>query len=170
MSDSKRVCVGIIASAHGIRGGFKVKSFTEVPNTIFDFTDLSFEKGDAAELKANGVAGGALLATMAGVNDRNDAELLKGKKLYVTREVLPEPPVDEFYMEDMLGLDVKIADGRVVGKVIQVANYGAGDVVELKFNNGTEEMYSFIDENFPEVDIKAGTITFNAPDVIEAKK
>ncbi len=171
MSDSKRVCVGVITSAHGVRGAFKLKTFTEVADSIFDFADLSFENGDTVKLKSNGVSGGALLAMMEGIIDRNAAELLKGKKLYISRSSLPEPEEGEFYMEDMVGLDViKIADGRVVGKVTQVANYGAGDVVEVKFNNGTEEMYSFTDETFPQVDMEVGTITLNAPDILEAKK
>jgi len=170
MNRDRRVCVGMIASAHGVKGALKIRSFTEDPHHIFDYAGLCYETGEAVKLRYIGQSGDALLAQMDGVDDRNAAELLKGKKLFVSRDALPETGEGEFYIEDMVGLKVRIADGREVGTVRQVANYGAGDIVEITFNNGTEDMFSFTDATFPEVNIEQGYLILNAPEVVEAKK
>lgn len=170
MTRENRVCVGVVSTPYGVRGTLKIKSFTANPASIFDFAELEDAAGNPVRLMAAGQSGQALLATLEGVEDRNAAELLKGKKLYVARDALPETDEDEFYIEDLVGLCVKIADGREVGTVKQVANYGAGDVVEVAFNNGTEELFSFTEASFPQVDIAAGYLILNAPEVLEAKK
>lgn len=170
MSESKHVCVGVISTPHGVRGAFKVKSFTQVADDIFDYTELYNAKGDLLALTPIGQSGGSLTARLDGVEDRNAAEAIKGTKLFVARDAMPQTAEDEFYIEDLNGLSVKIADGREVGIIRQVANYGAGDVIEVKFNNGTEEMYLFNEQTFPKVEIEAGYVELNAPEVLEAKK
>ncbi len=170
MSESKHVCVGVISTPHGVSGSFKVKSFTETADSIFDYAQILDGKGQPLAIDPIGQSGGSLIARMDGTDDRNAAELLKGTKLYVARTELPEPADDEFYIEDLIGLSVKIADGREVGTVRQVANYGAGDVIEVRFNNGTEEMYLFNELTFPKVEIAEGFVELNAPEVLEAKK
>lgn len=170
MNSDDRVCVGVIGAPHGVKGTLKIKSFTEDAARIFDFTELFYENGEAIELTPIGQSGNALLATIEGIADRDEASLLKGKKLFALRDEFPEANDGEFYIHDMVGLKVKLADGRVVGVVNNVANYGAGDVIEIAFNNGTDELYSFSETTFPQVDIAGGTITLNAPDMLEAKR
>lgn len=170
MSEAKRVCVGVISTPHGVRGAFKVKSFTEMVDAIFNYSEIYDDKGQLLAIKRVGQSGGSLTARIEGVDDRNAADLLKGTKLFVAREALPETDDNEFYIEDLTGLTVKIADGREVGTIRQVANYGAGDVIEVKFNNGTEEMYLFNEATFPTIDIEQGFVELNAPEVLEAKK
>ena len=167
--DQKLICVGVIASPHGVRGALKIKSFTADPADIFTFTQLQNSDGELLALTPKGQAGQFLLAVMEGVDDRNAAEQLKGTKLYIERSQLPETQEGEFYIEDLVGLAVDLADGRRVGTVKQVMNYGAGDIVEVQFNNGSEEMFSFTDDNFPEVDLTAGKVILTAPEILEAK-
>ncbi len=168
--ESKLVCVGVVSTPHGVRGDFKLKTFTENAESIFDYPKIFDDKGQELAIKRVGQSGGHLTAHIDGINDRNEAELLKGTKLYISRDALPKTEEGEFYIEDLIGLTVKIADGREVGVIRQVANYGAGDVVEVKFNNGTEEMFIFNDETFPNVEIEQGFVELNTPEVLEAKK
>jgi len=170
MTKTNHVCVGVISSPHGVRGAFKVKCFTEIVDNIFTYGTLYDEAGDEVDITPIGQSGGALTAKISGVEDRDEAERLKGKKLYVPREAMPSPDEDEFYIEDLIGLTVKIADGREVGTIRQIANYGAGDVIEVQFNNGTEEMYLFNEITFPTIEIEQGYVELNAPEVLEAKK
>ena len=161
------VCIAVISAAHGIKGLVKIKSFTENPQSIFDYDKLTDESGHVVQLHPCGESAGMLLAQIDQVTDRNAAEALKGTKLYIPRDALPTTKEGEFYIEDLIGLKVKIADGRTVGTVKHVANYGAGDVVEIAFNNGTEELYSFTQENFPQVDMEEGFLRLEAPEILE---
>jgi 16S rRNA processing protein RimM len=171
LSDNREYCcIGVIVAAHGIKGWVKVKSFTEDPASLFSYGTLWNDQQQAIDLQPKGSAGGALLAALDGVEDRTAAELLKGTKLYIPRDTLPSPEEGEFYIDDLLGLKVRISDGREVGQVAHIANYGAGDVIEIKFNNGTEEMFSFTDENFPEVRVDEGYLLLVVPEILEAKK
>ena len=66
-----------------------------------------------------------------GVADRNAAEALKGTELFVDRAALPQPDEDEFYHADLIGLEARDSEGRVLGKVSAIHNYGASDVIEI---------------------------------------
>ena len=88
--NNKNLIPGVIAIVHGIRGLVKVKSFTENPDSLFDYTPLLNKDGDAVDIGKSGTAKGMYLAKIDGVNDRNDAELLKGNELFITPDQLPE--------------------------------------------------------------------------------
>ncbi len=171
MSSDNRVCVGVISSAHGVRGAFKLKAFTEDAMSLFDYESLTFEDGSPVSLRYLNQAAGVPVAKIESCTDRTQADALRGSKLYIPRDDLPQTDDDEFYIEDLVGLTVKRAsDGKPVGTVRQVANYGAGDILEIQFQNGTEEMFSFDEKTFPEIEFENKAITFIAPEILEAKK
>ena len=127
-----RVCLGAIAGAHGVRGLVKIKSFTQDPANLTAYGPLTDESGHRRfEIAVSGQAKGVLLARIEGVEDRDAAQALRGVRLYVARAVLPEPEVEEFYLADLIGLAVEDPDGRPLGKVAAVENYGAGDLLEI---------------------------------------
>ena len=66
------------------------------------------------------------------MTDRNAAEALRGTELFVPRERLPEPEEDEVYVHDLIGLPVHLADGTRLGEIVDVADYGAGDLIDVK--------------------------------------
>ncbi|MBI3672526.1 MAG: 16S rRNA processing protein RimM, partial [Rhizobiales bacterium] len=72
------------------------------------------------------------IASLDGVADRNAAEALKGAELFVARTRLPDPAAGEFYVNDLVGLPVVRPDGTILGEVAGVANYGAGDLLDVK--------------------------------------
>ena len=71
---------------------------------------------------------------------------------------------EEFYIEDLIGLNIKNKN-ETIGKVIQVMNHGAGDILEIKFNNDATELFSFTKENFPSVDIKNKFLIINIKEI-----
>lgn len=173
MNETPRlICVGVFGAPHGVKGVVKLRSFTADPETILEFDSLQDAHGKPVQLHFIGHSGEALLVQVPGVSDRNAAQLLTHQKLFVLREALPTADEDdgEFYIEDLIGLSVKLADGRSIGKVLAVHNFGAGDIVEIAFNNGTQEMFSFTDATFPKVDIGGGFLELNTPEIIEARK
>jgi 16S rRNA processing protein RimM len=162
----KLVCVAKISSAHGIKGAVKVKSFTEDPMSVADFTVL-YNK-DASEeyaLEVQSCSQNMLLAYIDGVNDRNEAEALKNKELFIYRDELEDPEDEEFYYEDLVGLRVKLQNGKEYGQIYSIQNYGAGDILEVKLKSDNKKvLMPFTKEIFPNINIKSGSVVIIPPD------
>ena len=123
------------------------------------------------ELKIVRVTAKGIVARIAGIDDRNGVEALKGLALYVERSRLPAAAEGEFYRTDLIGLRAVDPDGRALGSVVGVDNYGAGDILELRLESTREtELVPFADAYVPAVDLDAGTITIVLPVVVEAKE
>src|ERR1700710_3009307 len=100
-----RLCVGVITGPQGVRGAVRIKSFTEDPAGVAAYGKVEDEAGQRQfELKVVGSAKGVVVAKIAGLDDRDAAERLKGTRLYVQRSALPEPEADEYYHSDLIGL------------------------------------------------------------------
>lgn len=158
-----RVCLGAFAGAHGVKGDVKVKSFAENAEDISSYGPLESEDGDRrftlTILRA--LKGDLLLARADEIKSREDAEDLKGVRLYVDRTVLPELSEDEFYLEDLVGLNAVDESGAPLGAVSAVYNFGAGDILELKDIPGVKaaRLIAFTKQNAPAVDVAGGVIT-----------
>lgn len=163
-----RVCLGVIAGPHGVRGLVKVKSFTEVPEDVAAYGPVTDEEGGKRwTLETVGQAKGAVLVRLAGVKDRNQAEALRGTRLYVARSALPEVAEDGvFYHADLIGLAAEAPDGRPLGRVKAVDNYGAGDLLEIVDPEGKSLLLPFTRAVVPEVDLAAGRLVVVAPEEV----
>lgn len=164
-----RIQLGVITGAHGVRGAVRIRSFAQNPEDIAAYGPLSDATGNRQfSLKITGEAGGALLAQVDGVATREAAELLRNTALYIDRARLPEAEKGQYYHADLLGLRVVLTDGGAYGVITAVYNFGAGDLLEIQ-NNTTQkkELYRFTDENFPNVNIAVGLLTFIPPEVVE---
>lgn len=154
-----RVCVGAIVGAHGVRGQVRVKSFTDDPLDVAAYGPVEDEdRTRRFKLKVMGEAKGLVIAKLDGVDDRDAAEALRGTRLYVSRDKLPETDEDEFLYSDLVGLRAETADGSVVGTVRGVADFGAGEVLDL----GTF-MVPFTKADVPVVDIAGGRVVVVSP-------
>ena len=162
--------MGVIVGAHGIRGEVKVKSFTEPPEAMASYGALRDQAGTQKfQIKRHRVAKGVVIAKLIGVNDRNAAEALKGTELFLPRDRLPklEDP-EEFYHADLVGLRAEQPDGTVLGKVVALQNFGAGDIVEIAPDGGGETLYvPFTLEAVPDVNVEEGRIVVICPEEIE---
>ncbi len=160
---TERVCLGVIAGAHGLKGLVRVRSFTEAPDDIAGYGELSDEAGERLfSLRLAGRAGGALLARIDGVTERTAAEALKGTRLYVARQRLPATAPGEFYYADLIGLAVEFPDGTAVGTVRGVDNHGAGDVLEIAVEPaGPMVSVPFTRAAVPTVDLADGRVVVN---------
>lgn len=166
----KRLCLGIITGVHGIHGEVVIKSYTENPLDIKAYGPLS-DKPDERQFtigKVRTVKKG-VVARLKGIDNRNSAETLKGTELFVDHDRLPKPAdEDVFYFTDLMGLKVVLADGREFGTVAALHNFGAGDLIEIKPLQGkSSEVYPFDKKTVPDIDLEAGQITFNPPEMIE---
>lgn len=168
-ADPDRVCVGVISGARGLRGDVRVKSFTAAPEDVAAYGPVSDEKGTRTfALTVAGRAGGHVIVRIEGVNDRDDAEALKGTRLYVARDALPEPDEDEYYVADLVGLAVeRAAEGDVpepFGSVRAVHDFGGGDVLDVERADGSSVMVPFTRAAVPVVDIAGRRLVIDPPE------
>lgn len=165
----ERVLLAAVIGAHGITGEVKLKTFTETPENLKAYGALITEDGrELALASLRPTLGDAAIARFTGIGSRNDAESLKGQGLYVPRAALPAPDDGEFYHADLIGLRVEDAEGAPLGTVAAIHNFGAGDVLEVKFTGGASEFISFTDEAVPVVDIAGGRVVVVLPREEEA--
>ena len=147
MTEQKQILIGKIVAPQGIRGEVRVQSFAE-KTTDFQKLVVKSSKFNSGDFKFVRVVpnSNVVIAKINGIDDRNAAEALRGTKLFVERDALPDLGENEYYQADLIGFDV-IRNGRKIGVVDCFQNYGAGDIIEL--DNG--EMVSFIGAD---VDVK----------------
>lgn len=159
-----RVCIGAIVGAHGIRGAVRVKSFTADPLDVAAYGPAEDEAGKRRfKLKVMGEVKDHVLASIEGVTDRNAAEALKGTGLYVSRNLLPPTEEDEFLYSDLVGLKAVGTDGSVIGTVKGVANFGAGDLLDVARPGQGSLLVPFTKAAVPEVDVGKGLVVIDPP-------
>ncbi len=163
---SGRVCVAQIGAAHGVRGEVRLHAFTEDPMAVARYGALEAEdRARTFAIEALRPANGFLVARFSGIGDRNAAERLKNVRLFVPRERLPaldEP--DDFYHADLIGLAVVDRDGRALGTVAAVHNFGAGDLIEVAPVGGPAVLLPFTKAVVPVVDLAARRLVVDAPE------
>ncbi|MAW79185.1 MAG: 16S rRNA processing protein RimM [Parvularcula sp.] len=163
MSEAPRVCLGAFAGAHGVKGHTKIKTFTETPDGVAAYGPVETEdRARSFTLAIVKVLGdGFVIASAPEIESREDAEALKGVQLYVDRSALPSPEEDEFYLDDLVGLNVFDEDGAPMGVVKAVYNFGAGDLIELANIPGVKglRLVPFTKEAVPEIRISQKKIT-----------
>ncbi|KPQ05820.1 MAG: 16S rRNA processing protein RimM [Rhodobacteraceae bacterium HLUCCA12] len=160
-----RVCVGAVAGAFGVRGDVRLKSFCAEPEAIAAYAPLQTEDGSRSfDVTVLGAVANGLSVRLSGVNTREEAEALRGTRLYADRSRLPSLPDDEFYHADLIGLEVLDTGGTVLGTVTAVLDHGAGDLLEIQRKGAQSVLLPFTRASVPTVDLAAGRIIADPPD------
>jgi 16S rRNA processing protein RimM len=167
--DRDWVCVAVVAGAHGLRGALKLRCFTERPEDVAAYGPVFAKDGGRRfELEVIGPARGGVLARADGIDDRDAAEGLRGTELFVPRSALPEPARDEFYYNDLEGMDALRPDGSRFGVVHGVDNFGAGDVIEVQAEDGRRISLPFTHATVPAIDLERRRLVVEPPEELEA--
>jgi 16S rRNA processing protein RimM len=164
------VCVAKVVAAHGLQGALKLRCFTERAEDVAAYGPLHDEADRQLALRVIGRTAGGVLAKAEGIEDRSAAEALRGTLLYVPRAALPEPAEDEFYHADLEGLAVELCDGRHLGTVRWVGNFGAGDVLEIAAEGGDVLSLPFDRATVPVVDLARGRLVVVPPAELSAER
>ncbi len=162
------ITVGVVIAAHGISGEVKVKSFTADPLALASYGPLLTQNGRRLTIAAlRQHRGDELIVQFAGVETRSAAETLKGARLDIPREALPETETGEYYHADLIGLRAETAQGGELGRISAVLNFGAGDILEITRTSGATELIPFSNSHVPVVDIAAGRVVIDLPQTDE---
>ncbi len=164
-SPGARVCLGVVAGAHGVRGAVRLKSFAQNLADIGRYGPLEDESGAMRfTIRLMGSAKGTLIAHLSGVADRDRADALRGLRLYLPRAALPPTEEDEYYHADLIGLAAVLNDGTPVGEIRAVHDFGAGDTLEIARPTGQPIMVPFTRAMVPVIDFAVGRIVLDPPE------
>jgi len=161
-NSERRILLGRVVGAFGVRGEIKLESWTEPRSAIFHYQPWILRTPAGVETELTGArgrdTGKHLVATFPGVDDRTVVEAMRGTEVYVPRSALPPPKSDEFYWVDLEGMDVVTTTGQSFGIVSHLFSTGANDVLVTRGDR--ERMIPWVRPDFvTEVDFDAGRIT-----------
>ena len=168
-SPERLILVAQAAGAFGVLGEVRLTAHTADPASLLAYGSLLREDGSPGLTLTSGrVAKGAVIARAKEVETREEAQALRGLRLYVARGVLPETEDDEFYFADLIGLKALSPAGDPIGAVKSVMNFGAGDLMEIDPLDGGPSWWApFTLEAVPEVRLADGVVVVVRPEETE---
>ena len=153
--------LGRISGVFGVRGWVKIYSYTDPREAVLDYEtwflghDGDWRPANVAEGQRHGKT---VVARLDGFDDRDQAAMLIGNEIAVTRDALPETEGGHYYWQDLEGLKVLRSDGSELGTVAYLLETGAHDVMVVK--GEVERLIPFVnDKVIVDVDLANGVIT-----------
>jgi 16S rRNA processing protein RimM len=162
------IALGRFGAPQGVRGEIRIQSYTAEPAAVGAYGPLTDATGARAfAIKVvRPLRDDMLVARVEGVTTREAAAALTGVELFARRSQLPPPEPDEFYYDDLIGLEAVSVDGASLGRVTAVLNHGAGDILEIA---GGRLLLPFIKAVAVEIDFAGGRIVVAPPAEIEGE-
>ena len=165
------ILVAQVGGAFGVRGEVKITAYTADAASLLKYRDLMREDGSPGLTLLSGrPAKAGLVARTQEITTPEQADALRGLKLYVDRDLLPPPDEDEYYLADLIGLEARDPAGAVIGRIASVQNFGADDLLEIKPGAGPSWWLPFTREAAPEVNIGEGWVTVVRPAEVDGDK
>lgn len=155
--------VGVITSTHGIRGEVKVYPTTDTDR----FLDLEYVLLDTGrekrrlEIENVKYFKNLVILKFKGINNINDIEMYKQRELWILREDAQELEDDEYYIADLIGMEVVLEDGSRFGTLKDVMETGANDVYIVEDMKGEEVLLPAIKDCILDVDVETNTMTIH---------
>ncbi|MBD8492653.1 ribosome maturation factor RimM [Pseudomonas syringae] len=158
------IVIGKIFSVHGVRGEVKVYSFTDPIDNLLDYGTWMLRREGRVEKQVELVSGRLqgkfLVATLKGLNDRDEARLLSGCEICVPRSLFPDLDDGEYYWYQLEGLKVIDTQGQLLGKIDHLLETGSNDVIVVKPCPGSlddrERLLPYTEHCVLAVDLEAG--------------
>ncbi len=170
MAGDDEVLVGVFGAPHGVRGEMRLKSYMQTPLSIAAYGALHDSAGrEFLFAAARPLKDDLLIVRIKGVADRDAAQKLTNVQLYLSREKLPPPDEGEYYCRDLIGLRAETENGQFLGTIVDVLNYGAGDILEVAPPAGETLLFPFTLAVVPRVDLAAGKVIVEPPLVVEGE-
>lgn len=166
---SEYLLIGEITKPQGIMGEVKVQPHTDDPGRFLNLSKVYMESGNGYEerpIAGARIGGGDVFLTFPGISDRNMAESLRGKKLYVDREHAVQLSEDENFICDLIGCEAVDSNGGVIGRLVDILQPGSTDVYVFDTARGRMLMPA-LKAAIPTVDVKARKIILDADKLSE---
>lgn len=157
------IAVGVVKGAHGVRGEVRVKSLTADPEALFGYGPL-LDTAGAVVLTPKAARPGKdhFIVRPKEALQKEEWDAKRGTLLHVPRSVLPSADENEFYIEDLVGLDVYSGGDSPAGRVKSVQNFGSGDLLEIEVaGQGATVFVPFTLADVPVVDLAARRVVIS---------
>ena len=161
--------VGVITSTHGVRGEVKVFPTTDDPARFKKLKQVILDTGkEQIDLEIAGVKffKNMVILKFKGIDNINDVEKYRQKGLFVTREHAVKLKKDEYFIANLIGLQVTSDEGEALGEISDVLQTGANDVYVIKTPEGEEILLPAIKDCVKAVDIEGKTIHCGIEDIV----
>ena len=165
-----KLAIARIVRAHGMKGEVKVLPFLIQNSEILSQIPLFFKRQNKetyTPLHVENIRpapGEGFLVKFQEVSGREEAEALKGEKLYVDQESLPPKGEDEYYVYELIGLEVRLSEGGILGLVKALMPVGPYDLLEVQLEDGQTVYIPMIDEIIRKIDLKDRYIQVSLPE------
>lgn len=163
--DDKLILVGQVGGAFGVKGEVRITAYTADPMALLAYSPLL--KADGRPVLTLSTARpdkAGVVARVKEIATKEEADAMRGQKLFIPRALLPEPEDDEFYLTDLVGLEARDVDNAVVGRIKSVQNFGASDMLEITPKDGGPTWYlPFTREAAPDVRVQEGWLRIVPP-------
>ena len=150
-----RVTVGTVGKPHGLDGTVVVHSETDNPARFVAGASLHLDSGLALTVRKVRTGGGILLVSFAGIDDRDGAENLRGRTMWIDSSERRPLEDDEFWPEDLVGLEVRDPSGALIGSVADVDADAPQTFLTVATSEG-EFLVPLVTALIPRVDLAAG--------------
>lgn len=140
--EERRIPLAAVAGAHGIKGEVRLKLFTDSADNLSRHARLLVGGVERRLLAVRGDNKGAV-ARFEGIADRTAAEGLRGSLVEIDRAALPPLADGEYYHADLIGMPCVDSEGKALGTVVAVENFGAGDLLEIEDSGGRRSLIPF---------------------------
>ncbi len=158
--------VARIGKPHGIRGEVTVQVLTDAPGDRFvPGTEFVVEPASAGPLSVESARWNKdiLLLAFEGIETRNQAETLRGAKLFIETEELDEDDDEGWYEHELVGLEARVGS-QVVGKIAALHTLPVQDLLVVETSDGKEILVPFVEQIVPEVNVADGFVLLTPPD------
>ena len=158
--------IGQIVAPHGVRGDVRIYPDTDFPKRFLHMT-YGYVGGKKYEISGARLHKNVVLMKFVGVDDRNAAELLRGKELQVPREDLVPLQEGQHYVFDIIGMTAYDLEDNVLGTVTDVLKTGSNDVYVVADENGKETLFAAIPDVVKSIDEEQKKMVLDPPEWID---
>ncbi len=156
---TKKIIIGKLGAAYGVRGWLHLSSYTDPPNNIFNYPQWHLQKHhqqQVVSIEKFQAHGDGFVVKLADCNDREKARTLTNYQITVDKATLPPLPDGEYYWDDLIGLRVQTTQGTELGTVDHLLGTGANDVLVIKGNK--RHLIPYTSDTIKSIDLEQQTI------------
>ena len=159
MSEKNYFCIGKIVGTRGLRGELKVEPYTDFPEDFYDIKNIFLDiESDPLDIKNIRVHKSQVLMSLADVQNRTQAEFMRGKLLYAFKKDIPLDE-DRFFIEELKGCLVEdVNNNKIYGTVRNIFNTGANDIYSIVNEQGKEYLLPIIEGTIKEINLEDNKI------------
>ncbi len=163
VSKENEIIVGLVVGPWGLRGDIKVHSLTDIPSRFSPGSILQIGTR-SVEVERSRSDKNTLIVKLDTINDRNEAEEIRGLPLTIPKQQIKSLPKGDYYHFQIIGIDVCNDQGEYIGKVDEIISTGNNDVYVIKNNENKDMLIPAIKSVILDVDTQNKKMRVEIPE------